>query len=217
MSTLYRSLDNSPSGQIIKLLQRHGALGIKELRRELGLSDTAVRQQLGHLMAEGFVLSSSVERVGVGRPQQRYQLSEKARELFDCYCEDLALNLYDELLADQGPAVVHKLLNRVGDRLAGQYRQQVRGHALQERVSSFARVLDNKGILADVSQDADIITLHAFNCPYYDLASVHREICNMEETMMGQVLNAHVELTHCMMDGHTGCSFVVKPRLEISN
>jgi predicted ArsR family transcriptional regulator len=31
----------------------------------------------------------------------------------------------------------------------------------------------------------------------------------MEETMMAQVLNAKVELTHCMMDGHNGCSFVV--------
>ncbi len=139
MSTLYRSLDNSPSGQIIKLLQRNGALGVKELRRELGLSDTAMRQQLGHLMVEGFVIPTTAERSGVGRPQQRYQLSDKARELFACYCEDLALNLYDELLADQGAAVVHTLLHRVGDKLAGQYRQQVRGQALQERVSSFAR------------------------------------------------------------------------------
>ncbi|MBX7237513.1 MAG: methanogen output domain 1-containing protein [Caldilineales bacterium] len=209
MSTLYRSLDNSPSGQIIKLLQRNGALGVKELRRELGLSDTAMRQQLGHLMAEGFVMPTTAERNGVGRPQQRYQLSDKARELFACYCEDLALNLYDELLADQGTVVVRALLNRVGDKLAGQYRQQVRGQALQERVSSFARILDSKGILADVSHEADVITLHEFNCPYHELASVHREICNMEKTMMAQVLNANVELTHCMMDGHNGCSFVV--------
>lgn len=209
MSTLYRSLDNSPSGQIIKLLQRNGALGVKELRRELGLSDTAMRQQLGHLMAEGFVIPTTAERNGVGRPQQRYQLSDKARELFACYCEDLALNLYDELLADQGTVVVRTLLNRVGDKLAGQYRQQVRGQALQERVTSFARILDSKGILADVSHEADVITLHEFNCPYHELASVHREICNMEKTMMAQVLNANVELTHCMMDGHNGCSFVV--------
>lgn len=209
MSTLYRSLDHSPGGQIIKLLQRNGALGIKDLRRELGLSDTAMRQQLGHLMAEGFVIPTTAERSGVGRPQQRYQLSDKARDLFACYCEDLALNLYDELLADQGSAVVHKLLHRVGDKLAGQYRQQVRGQALQERVLSFARVLDDKGILADISHEADVITLHEFNCPYHELASVHREICNMEETMMAQVLNAKVTLTRCMMDGHNGCSFVV--------
>lgn len=218
MPALSRTLDQSPSGHIIKLLQRHGALGIKDLRREMGgVSDTAVRQQLSGLMADGLVTTTLSGPDGVGRPHHLYELSEQARDLFACYCEDLALNLYDELLADQGPAIVHKLLKRVGDRLALQYRQQVRGQALQERVFSFARVLDDKGILSDVSQEADVITLHEFNCPYHELASVHREICTMEETMMGQVLNANVELTHCMMDGHNGCSFTVKPKIQVSN
>jgi predicted ArsR family transcriptional regulator len=213
MASLYRSFDTSPSGQIIRLLQRHGAMGIKDLRRELGgLSDTAVRQQLTQMMAEGLVVVEQAERGGVGRPSFVYALSDKARNLFACYCEDLALSLYDELLAEQGTDMVSRLLNRVGAKLAVQYSQQVRGQALQERVRSFARVLDDKGILSDVSHDANVITLHEYNCPYHELAAVHREICNMERTMMAQVLDASVELTNCMMDGHNGCSFAVRPR-----
>ena len=211
MASLNYRLDDSPRGLIIKLLQRHGALGIKELRRELGLSDTAVRQQLYTLMADGLVRTTTSEPSGVGRPSHLYELADGARDLFACYCEDLALSLYDELLTEQGPDVVHRLLNRVGDRLAHRYQQQVRGVALQERVRSFARVLDDRGILSDVDRpgDTDVIMLYEYNCPYYELASVHREICAMEQTVFAQVLDARVELTNCMMDGHNGCSFAV--------
>jgi len=212
MALLSHPLDGSSGSQIIRLLQRHGALTIKDLRRELGMSDTAVRQQLAHLMAKGWVRTTVAERGNVGRPQHLYELSERARELFACYCEDLALNLYDELLAEQGPEVVRRLLGRVGNRLAAQYRQQVRGQVLQERVLSFARILDARGILSDVSQEADVIRLQEYNCPYHELAAAHREICIMEQTMMAAVLDADVELTHCMMDGHHGCSFTVRPR-----
>ncbi len=213
MSSLYRSFDTSPSGQIVRLLQRHGAMGVKDLRRELGgLSDTAVRQQLTQMMAEGIVVIAQAERSGVGRPSFRYELSDKARSLFACYCEDLALNLYNELLAEQGADTVTRLLGRVGARLALQYGQQIKGQALQDRVRSFAHVLDDKGILSDVQHDANVITLHEYNCPYHELAAVHREICTMEETMMSQVLDASVELTQCMMDGHTGCAFTVRPK-----
>lgn len=214
MTSLYFRLDDSPRGRIIKLLQRHGALGIKELRAELDLSDTAVRQQLHTLMAQGLIESSTAVSSGVGRPSRLYALTEAAGELFACYCEDLALNLYDELLADQGPQIVNALLERVGSKLARQYRQQVRGQALQERVRSFAAVLDDKGIMSDVSHDADIIMLHEFSCPYHELATVHREICDMEQDMMAQVLEADVELTNCMMDGHNNCSFAVRPKFS---
>ena len=80
---------------------------------------------------------------------------------------------------------------------------------LQERVRSFAQVLDNRGVMSDVSHDADIIILNEYSCPYHELASTHREICDMEQDMMAQVLDAEVELTNCMMDGHSNCSFAV--------
>ncbi|RME45304.1 MAG: winged helix-turn-helix transcriptional regulator [Chloroflexi bacterium] len=215
MTYMFNRLDDSPRGQIIKLLQRHGALGVKELRRELGVSDTAVRQQIRALLAEGLIQARTEQRKRPGRPSQQYELTEEARSLFACYCEDLALNLYTELLADQGPEVVSRLLDRVGMRLARQYQQQVKGRALQERVRSLARVLDEKGIMSDVSQAADAILLHEYHCPYYELASTHREICEMEQEMISQVLDADVTLTNCMMDGHTNCSFSVKQRIEL--
>ncbi len=53
------------------------------------------------------------------------------------------------------------------------------------------------------------IVLHAYNCPYHELAQEHRAICEMDEEVMRKVLGSDVSLSACMMDGHRGCSFVV--------
>ncbi len=211
MTSLYHRLDDSSRGQILKLLQRYGAMGIKDLRRELGMSDTAVRQQLRSLRADGLIRASNRVAQGPGRPGRVYELSEEARRLFARYSEDLVLNLYAELMADQGQDVVRRLLDRVGKRLAEQYQKEVTGELLHDKVRSLAAVLDGRGIMSDVSHEAELIILHEFSCPYHELAAAHREICDMEKNMIAEVLNADVELTNCMMDGYSGCSFTVRP------
>jgi len=210
MSTLYHHLDDSPRGQIIKLLQRRGPMDIKDLRQALGVSDTAIRQQLQYLMADSLVEATRAQSSGRGRPGKVYTLTDKIRHLFACECEDLALSLYDELLADQGSEVVQRLLNRVGQRMAEQYRHQMRGLELQERVDTFASLLDARGIMSDSKTEDDVIILHEYNCPYHELATSHQEICQMERKMLSQVLDANVELVDRIVDGAHRCSFVVR-------
>ncbi len=210
MSTLYHRLDDSPRGQIIKLLQRNGSMDIKELRRALGVSDTAIRQQLQNLLADGLIEATRAHSGGRGRPGKVYALTENVRHLFACECENLALSLYDELLADQGLEVVQRLLDRVGERMAGQYQHQMRGLALQERVKTFSALLDARGIMSDTNVEEDVILLHEYNCPYHELAVAHQEICEMEQKMLSQVLDADVELVDRIVDGHHRCSFIVR-------
>jgi len=216
MSMLYHRLDDSPRGQIIKLLQRNGAMGIKDLRQALGVSDTAIRQHLQYLMADGLVAAATAPAKGRGRPGRVYTLTDNARHLFACECEDLALALYNELLREQGPEVVQRLLDRVGQHLAEQYKYQMRGLELQERVQMYAQLLDERGIMSEIAEDQDVLILHEYNCPYHELAAAHTEICTMEQKMLSEVLGAEVELTHTIVDGHHRCSFVVKRPAAVS-
>ena len=83
---------------------------------------------------------------------------------------------------------------------------------LQERVSELAGTLNVNGVLADArTQEDDTIVLRTFNCPFHELAHEHREICEMDTNMMRKVLGSDVSLSSCMLDGHAGCTFVVKP------
>jgi predicted ArsR family transcriptional regulator len=90
-------IDGSPAGQILKLLQQQGPLSIKEIEAALGVTTTAVRQQLVTLMTTGMVMAKTV-REKRGRPHAVYRLAAKGQELFAHGYEDLALALLEEVL-----------------------------------------------------------------------------------------------------------------------
>ena len=93
----YMRIDGSPAGQILKLLQQQGPLSIKEIEAALGVTTTAVRQQLVTLMTTGMVTAETV-REKRGRPHAVYRLAEKGQELFAHGYEELALALLEEIL-----------------------------------------------------------------------------------------------------------------------
>ena len=200
----------SPAWQIIEHLKRRGSATIKELEDVLGVTTTAVRQHLHALQADGYIERQRVH-AGVGRPHHAYSITDKVHELFACHCDDLALTLLEEVYAMEGEERAAQLLDRVGSRLAARYANSVRADALQERVQEMAGALNERGVLTEVSVETDdIIVLHAYNCPYHELAQDHRDICEMDEELLRKVLGSDVNLTACLMDGHQGCSFVVR-------
>ncbi len=199
----------SPAWQIIEFLKRNGPASIKDLEDLLGVTTTAVRQQLSALQADGYVERQRVH-AGVGRPHHAYSITGKAHELFACHCDDLALTLLEEVFALEGKERAALLLGRVGNRLAKRYADTVRSNVLQERVEQLAEALYTRGVLTDVNvQDEETIILRTYNCPYHELAQEHRDICEMDEDLMRKVLGSDVSLSACMMDGHHGCAFVV--------
>jgi predicted ArsR family transcriptional regulator len=161
---------SSPAWQVIEYLKRNGSATIKQLEDLLGVTTNAVRQHLQSLQADGYIERRQVN-AGVGRPHHAYSISAKAHELFACHCDDLALTLLEEVFALEGQERAEMLLDRVGDRLAKRYASSVRGEVLQERVEQLAEALYDRGVLTDVKmEDDNTIVLHAYNCPYHELA-----------------------------------------------
>lgn len=199
----------SPAWQIIEYIKRNGSATVKELKELLGVTTTAVRQHLQTLQVDGYIARACVH-AGVGRPHHAYSITAKAHELFACHCDDLALTLLEEVYAQEGAERAAQLLARVGDRLARRYVSDVKSDVLQERVHEMAAGLYRRGVLTEVDvHDEHTIVLHAYNCPYRELAQAHRDICEMDAELMRKVLGSEVSLRACMMDGHHGCTFVV--------
>ncbi len=175
----------------------------------LGVTTTAVRQQLNALQASGY-LHRREERSGVGRPHYIYVATDAARELFACRCDVLALTMLQEMYGMVGAEQMGSLLQRVALRLADRYAESVTATGLQHRVEELAGALGGQGVLTDVSAlDDNTIALKLYNCPYHDLAFAHREVCEMDQQMMEQVLGTDVALDDCIMDGDGSCSFVI--------
>ena len=202
-------INDSPAGQVLSILQRHGAVTIKDLEAGLGVTATAVRQQIAGLLADGYI-AQQTERLGRGRPKQVYTLTPKGRSLFPHHYDEFTNSLLREILLSEGPAKVQELLGRMGQRMAAQYERQLVGLSSGERAAKLTELLNAKGILAEVKFESDGIVFHEYNCPYYELARENRAICDMEEGMIAQVVQQNVELVACSLDGHHGCRFKIE-------
>lgn len=204
--------ERTPAGQILEYLFRRGSAGIKDLEQALGVTATAIRQQLATLLAEGLVTVSK-ERSGVGRPRNIYRPTERAYGLYACHCDDLALTLLGELLETEGAEKLRALLQRVSRKLAGRYGGQITAEGIEQRVDELSALLGQRGIVVDVKEAREgVVVLHEYNCPYHELASVHRDVCEMERSIFEQALQAEVKLDSCIQDGDYRCQFVVSER-----
>ena len=224
-------VDRSPAGQILKLLQQRGPLSIKAIEAALGVTTTAVRQQLTTLTTADMVTAETVREKGPsgpklgptddpistptqsrqrGRPHAVYRLTEKGQALFAHGYEELALALLEEVLQLSDPVTVHQLLHRISTRLGRQYAEGLHSAAVADRLYELSALLTAHGVMSKVDEAADAFVLTEYNCPYYGLARGHREVCGMEIEAMELALGAPITLYQSQLDGHTGCQFQVK-------
>jgi len=201
---------------VVDLLRKRQALEIGELAEALGVTATAVRQRLERLTKAGFVERSTVSRAR-GRPAHAYRLTAAGRKLGGNNFRDLALVLWREVRGVRDSAVKSGLLKRIGEALAGAYRDQISGRTATERLESIAAILRERNICCSVDQAAGegnlpVLTSHA--CPYPDLAEEDRGVCAAERLMLEDLVGSDVRLAECRLDGGSTCRFVVDERAK---
>jgi predicted ArsR family transcriptional regulator len=192
---------------MVDLLRQHGPTSIAQLAESLEVTATAVRQRLGRLMAAGLVARETV-RHGRGRPVHVYQLTPKAMAQQGSNFADLAVALWREIAAMEPGEVRTRLLQRVFARLSEQYRHELAGETLPEKLKSLRWMLRERGIAFDVVPDEGLPILSTHQCPYPGLADEDPSICEMERELFSKIVGEHLTLTHCRATGDACCSFV---------
>ncbi len=199
--------ETSPASAILKHLQRHGQATIKELEDALGVSTTAVREQLANLHADGLISTRTMRR-GPGRPFYVYSLTDKAHALFPKHYDLLINLLLQELLELEGKDKVDMLMGRVSQRLAQDYADRLNGDDVQARLAELRHLLEARGVPAEVHHTGDGIEI--FSCPYHEVAQEHPQVCTMERQMLEQLLGETIVLEGTIRDGHHNCRFIIR-------
>jgi predicted ArsR family transcriptional regulator len=206
-------VESSPRAEVLRFIQRQGSASIKDLEGALGVTTTAVREQVAHLLHEGFLQATRV-RGDIGRPYYVYSLTAKAQDLFPKDYATLAVLLLEETLALYGTDGVRMILNRVSRRLADKFAGQTHGEDLSQKLVGLVAALGDAGMevamLPIAEHDGDFV-LKTHTCPYFDIARSHREVCEMEQEMMAELLGpgVDVKLGDCIIDGKHACEFHV--------
>jgi DeoR family transcriptional regulator, suf operon transcriptional repressor len=211
-----RHVDSSPRAEVLRYVQRQGSASIKDLEGALGVTTTAVREQVAHLLHEGFLQATRV-RGEIGRPYYVYSLTARAQDLFPKDYAALAVLLLEEVMAEHGTDGLRLILNRVSRRLADKFAGQAQGPELAQKLLGLVAALGDAGMeismvpVASEGEQEDGYVLKTHTCPYFDIARSHREVCEMEQEMMGELLGPGVDikLGNCIIDGKHACEFHV--------
>jgi len=202
----------APKRRMLVALKRRGEASVEDLASALGVTVSAVRQQLAGLAAEGLVSHRALPQ-GAGRPRHLHALTQAAESFFPrTYAE-----LTNELLAyaeDEDPGTVDRVFERRRRRRVRDALARMGGRSFDDRVEELTRILDEDGYLANVEAlpgGSYLITEH--NCAILGVAERYGLACSTEIEFLREALpDAEVERVAHRMSGAVVCSYEVRPK-----
>lgn len=196
--------------QILDYLRRHGRATVKDLDAHLSLTSTGVRQHLTVLEREGLV-EAHEERGRVGRPALVYQLTDAGDALYPKSYDQLANVLLEETRTLVGAQALQTLLRRTAARFAEPYRERVEGKALAERVQETGRIIQERGCLADCTEDGDDWLIRQYTCPFPKVAGQNSCVCSLDVEFVRQLVGTDARLTTSLLRDDAACTFRIRP------
>jgi predicted ArsR family transcriptional regulator len=190
---------------------------VAHLAQALDMSPAAVRRHLDGLRAEGLV-DARPRRQGVGRPSFLFYATARAEELTSTGYSRLLGRMFrglvelrlEETSGQPGKQVLGRVFEGVAERLAEQYRPQVAGQTLEERVPQAIRALRVEGILDRWDRGPEGFRLTNTACPYRRAALATEQACSADRLAIQLLLGRPVEQVGRVVEGHPFCEYVVK-------
>jgi len=199
--------------ELVVALKHAGEAGAEDLAVALGITASAVRQQLEGLIADGLVTHRPEAR-GRGRPTHRYRLTRAAEPLFPKAYGGLTNELLG-YVGDADPALVDDLFDRRRQRRfeGARVRLASVGADLGARVDELSRILDEDGYLADFEALPDgSYRIVEHNCAVLDVAERYGQACSSEIAFLRQALpDTRIERVSHMIAGAHSCAYSVTP------
>jgi len=202
-------MNSSQQALINHLLERKAGATLDELMGLLGLSRTAVNQQLVTLEAQGFVRKAEPRRTG-GRPQHVYVLTEDGTNLFPKQYSWFSKMLIQTLRKQVGEEKVEQFMYDLGVKLSAGLIPRLIGKNRAERIDEIVKIMNETGFVArtvPLDGPEKIPRVECRNCVYHDLSKDYPEVCRFDVGFLSGLMGAEVEHQSCMQRGGETCRF----------
>jgi DeoR family suf operon transcriptional repressor len=198
--------------ELLTALKHAGEATADDLAASLGVTVSAVRQQLDGLAADGLVAWRPQAR-GRGRPAHVYRLTRAAEPLFPKAYGGLTTELLG-YVADTDPALVDDIFDRRRQRRVdgAKGRLAPMGDDFAARVAELARILDDDGYLASFEALPDgTFRVVEHNCAVLDVAERYGQACSSEIAFLREALpDARIDRVSHMIAGAHSCAYRIE-------
>jgi predicted ArsR family transcriptional regulator len=195
--------------RFLVLLKTRGPQTAADLGKAAGVTREAARQQLVRLAAEGLVVFTA-EPQGVGRPAQRWALTDAGNARFPDAHAELTAQLLRTIRSELGEEVLDRLIeSRSAEAKAG-YAEALEGAAdVGERVTRLAEARSREGYMAEARAEGGGYLLVENHCPICVAATECQGFCRAELDTFREVLGPEVsvERTEHIIGGDRRCAY----------
>lgn len=202
--------------QIIEYLKEKNQATVEELAAAVHLTPMAVRHHLNVLQAENLITTSTIRRqTGPGRPSQAYKLTKAADDLFPVDYFGLTDYLLAELDHQLGQAGVAKIFTNIAQRLANEAPPPKPYQTFEERLDEVVAFLTEKGFVVDWETKDNHYMIHAYSCPYRQVAKTHGEVCLLDKQIISSMLATNPTRIACLTTDDNHCTYRIAQPIEL--
>jgi predicted ArsR family transcriptional regulator len=102
---------------------------------------------------------------------------------------------------------MHAVFERLADRMAAEVDPVDPALSLETRLDRAVDFLNERGYLARWSCEDDGFVLMTLNCPYSAVSGKHRELCAMDQRLIGQLLGCLLIPVARLSEGGCRCAY----------
>ncbi|PKM09982.1 MAG: ArsR family transcriptional regulator [Gammaproteobacteria bacterium HGW-Gammaproteobacteria-3] len=191
-----------------QLLENKEGWSINKLALYLNVSRTAAQNHCQTLEKEGLIKKNSRLKT-LGRPSVTYVLTDKGIAYFPKKYALFSVIVLRDLKNEMGSEGFIGYMQKLGKRVADQYRAYFTGLNEEERVKNLLTLMQELGFYPRLLQNTEIqaMEISVHNCIYHEIAQEIEEVCAFDQTLMAELANKEVELRSCMSKGDEVCCF----------
>ncbi len=195
------------------MLVGHPPRTIGDIIDEIGVTRTAITEQINEMVAAGFVERSIERQAGRGRPRHLYSATPAALVLLFANNQRLVVPaIWKAVNQIGGEDLLKKVTRMVSRSLAEHYRKRITATNPRKRIEQFMAILEREGGLFDLAAKDGHLTVTKRSCAFISMFDDQRNVCAIDLELMSAIAGCPVRLTACRHDGAPCCQFDVDVR-----
>ena len=194
--------------KILLFLLKNPKSTINDLADAVTINTISVRHHLNNLQADGLILAEE-ERHGVGRPRLVYSLTDEGLERFPSRYYRLTNRILEHFKETTSQDVLNNMFAEIAKDIASEHRQTLKSLPLEGKLNLIQDLLDEEGFNVEWEKKNDHYIIHEVSCPYFHVVQTHPEVCNLDQTLITELLDIPANKTNCILQGDHRCSFII--------
>jgi predicted ArsR family transcriptional regulator len=196
--------------RILHTLLNQSQCSVYALATAVGINPISVRHHIARLEAEGLV-TSQIERYGVGRPRHVYLLTEAGLEKFPTRYIRLMSRLLEQMKDSLPETIVNALFSKMAADLAANLAAEanLKNLSIEKRLDVIKNLLAEEGFTVEWERQADEVLFRGIRCPYFRISQEHPEVCLVDQQLLSHLLNVPAQKVRRILDSNAHCAYII--------